>query len=552
MADTEGAKGLDEKALIQARAQRRLAARAREEAERQAREEAERKAREEVELRAKEAAERQAKEEAEIRERQEAERLAREEAERQAKEEAKRLAQEEAARRAHEEAERKVREDAEADERERAEIEIRVRALAEARAIEEAKIDKKPKIRYRRPVPWKPIALGAFAILVALPLILLHVLGLSMLIPAMEKRSSEWMHEPVAITSVHASLWPAPHLRLDNVVVGVARDIRIPSIRVMPEWSTLFGESKVIKSIEVEALAIEQDSLSRVPGWLHGNSKTMRVGRIVLNNVKVGVKGVELPPFAGEVALTDEGRFKRAHFRTLDRKLELDVVPHETGFELNLGANNWQPPLGPKLVFDDLAARALASREGMQVGDISGRLYGGRIKGTAQLEWGRRLRAEGNFSLDQVEMEGAAAVFTRDIALSGKLDAKGAYVLEAGELTQLFDAPRIKAEFSSRDGAVGTLDLAHALQSRAREYVGSGKTGYETLSGKMALAGNRYQFRQLKLDAGLLQASGEADIGPNQEVSGRADVGMQLKPSAIRSRFIVSGSLKRLVLKRAD
>lgn len=596
--DTNGLEEGDEKALIQARAQRRLAARAREEAERKAREEAELKAREEAERRAqeeaelrvreeahaeaerkirqeaeriareeaesrereeaerlaKEQAEQQVREEAECKEREKAERIAREEVERQEKEDAKRRAREDAERHAREEAERKIREEAEADERERAEIEARVRAAAEARANEEAKIKKKPvKYQYRRSIPWGGIALISFAILIVLPLILLHVLSLNMLIPATEKLASEWLREPVAITSVRASLWPKPHLTLGDVSIGAARDVKIPAIQVMPELSTLFDENKTIKSIEVDALVLDQESLGRVPGWLGGSTPKLRLEKIVLNNAKVGLKGIDLPPFAGEVILSDEGQFMRAHFMNLDRKLELDVVPKKKSeFELNLSANGWQPVLGPKLLFDELTAKAVVSREGMKISEIAGRFYGGVVKGNAQVSWNGAVRAEGAFGLERIDLENATRLFTSDIALNGTLDAKVTCTLEAAELKNLFASPRIKAEFSSRDGSLGTLDLAHALQSRAREYVGNGKTGYETLTGSMALAGNRYQFRQLKLNAGLLKAYGEADVSAGKDLSGRVNVEMQLKSAPMRSPFAISGSLQRIVLKRTD
>jgi uncharacterized protein involved in outer membrane biogenesis len=389
--------------------------------------------------------------------------------------------------------------------------------------------------------------------LVILPLVLLHVLSLNMLIPAIEKLSSEWMHEPVAIGSVRASLWPTPHFKLENIALGAARDIKISDVRVMPDLASLLGDTVVIRTVEVESLVLEQDALGRATGWLgHGNPKKLQLGRVVLKNAKLNVKGFELSPFAADIQVSEEGRFLRAHLGSLDRKLEVDIEPRDSKLAVTIRANHWQPPFGPKLMIDELTAKATASRDGLETSELTARLYGGTANGNAAVKWERRWAAEGRVDLANVELGEAAAVFTDDIALSGRLNANAAYALEAEELAQLFEAPRIRATFSSRDGSIGTLDFAHALQSRAREYVGNGKTGYSNWSGNLALADKRYRYSQMKLAAGLLHASGEADIGPNKDLSGRASVEMQLKSANVNARFAVSGSLTRLVLRRTD
>ncbi|MDP3482141.1 MAG: hypothetical protein Q8S05_02390 [Sulfuricella sp.] len=518
------------------------------EAESRARLEAEEKARAEEGARIKTEAEASAREEAEARAIAEAEERARREAEEKIR------AQKEALAKAHAEAERKAREEAEQEERERAEIGARARALADARAEEAEKIRQKalakPK-KFKRPVKLGKAALISLAALVLLPIVLLQVMSLNIFIPPIEKLASDRMGEPVSIHSMRASLWPAPHLRLEGVTIGKLRDIKIPTVRVMPELAAFLGETKTIKAIEVESVTIDQDAVTRMIAWVGPGSgaEKIQVSRIVIKTATIEVKGMPLPPLEADVALAASGKLERADIRSSDKKIEVAITPKNEGFEVNIAAYDWQPPLWPNLTFTELHAKTMATSGGMRISEIEGRLYSGKAKGSATIKWGDLWSAEGDLDIENELLAGAMPALTKDMELTGKLDAKTVYSMQARDLGTLFDNPRIKASFNVRDGSIGNIDLARAIQPRATETTG-GKTLFVSLSGSMTLDGKRYQYRQMKLAAGLLNASGEADIMPNKQLSGKTSVEMKLKSSTVHARLTLSGDLKQPVLRR--
>jgi hypothetical protein len=563
----------EEKARAKARANRRLEARAREEAERKVREEAEAKKKAEAEERARREAEEaaraekaaQAKAEAEARAREEAERKAiakaaakaKAEADEHARQEAEETARAEKAakEKALAEAERKAREKAEEEERERVEIEARARALAEKRALEEEKVRQKANSnprKARRPVEWGRIALISLAMLVVLPLVLLHVMSLKAFIPSIEKIAEEKLHEPVAISDMHASLWPAPHLLLEDITIGKARDVKIATIRAMPELGTLFEDVKTLKSIEIDSLLLDQDTLTRVIGWvgLGGDSGNVRVSRISLKNTKISLKDVPLPLVNADITLTTTGKFDMARMTSVDDKIKIEVAPRNGEFDVNIAAKGWQPPLGPQITFEELTAKATANREGMRISEIQGRLYEGAIKGAAMVKWGEFWAAEGNFNVSRIALDLAMPALGGDFPLSGRLDAEATYFMKAGSLARLFDAPHIKASFRGRDGVIGNIDLARAVQARTPEAIKGGQTRFAGLSGNMTLTDSRYQFRRIELSAGQFNAGGEADVTPGRELSGKLNAEVKFKSSVIRSRLALSGSLAQPVLRR--
>jgi len=556
----------------EARRQAEVAAQAQEEAERKAREIEEARVKREAEVRAiVEAEEREraeeaarikaeadvkAREEAEIKARKEAEAKAKAEAEERAHREAeeKIRAQEEAQEKSRAEAERKAREEAEQEARERAEIEARARALADARAEEAEKARQKtlaiPR-KFKRPAKLGKMVLISLAALILLPAVLLQVMSLNVFIPPIEKLASDRMDEPVSIHSMRASLWPAPHLRLDGITIGKLRDIKIPTVRVMPELAAFFEKTKIIKAIEVESLTVDQDDLARILAWVGpgGDTEKIQVRRIAIRAATIEMKRIPLPPLEADVVLAATGKFKQANLRSADKKIEVAITPKTGGFEVDIVANDWQPPIWPNLTFTELHAKAMATSAGMRISEIEGRLYSGKATGSATIKWGDTWSAEGELNIENVVLAGAMPALTNDIELSGKLDAKTVYSMQSGDLDSLFDNPRIKASFNISDGTINNIDLARAIQPRATETTG-GKTLFTSLSGSMSLDKMRYQYRQMKLAAGLLSASGEADIMPDKQLSGKTSVEMKLPSSTIHARLTLSGDLKQPVLRR--
>ena len=77
-----------------------------------------------------------------------------------------------------------------------------------------------------------------------------------------------------------------------------------------------------------------------------------------------------------------------------------------------------------------------------------------------------------------------------------------------------------------------------------------GKTGFNTLAGSMRLANQSYTYRQLQLSSGPMRASGNVDIGPNGELSGRISAELGSKSVIVaRGNLALTGHLKTPVLK---
>ena len=551
------------RAEAEARAKEAAEARGAREAEARAKE-AEAKAKAEAEARARAAEEGRVKAEAEARARKRLEARARE-AEARAREEAEARAREEQEARAREakaKAEVRTREEAEAREQmeeAQARAEAAERAIAAARTMsaEQAKAKGKaaatPKAG-KKPAKWGRI-LGAYlAGLVVIAVVLVQVAPLSFYIPQVEKLASDRLREPVTISSMHVSLLPRPHLVLDAVAVGRLQDLKIGTVRVTPELMSLFGGARVLKTVELESLSLDQDALSMASQWgtpgRDGASQKLRVDQLKLKDARLLLKGITLPAFGGVLELGRDGALRKASLRSADDKLSMEFTRTGPEFGLDLTAWNWQPPTGPAVVFTELHLKGVTKPGGLLINAVSGRLYDGTVSGSARLGWDDGWRLDGHLDAAKVDLNPLVKALAPDMSAKGKLDAEVDYLMRGRTWEGLWREPRVKAVFKVRDGEVYNMDLMRALQAPPGEPVQGGQTRFDELSGTLTLSQGVYRFRQLNLSSGLLRAGGYGAISPNGEWSGQLDVEVKSRSITVAARLGLSGKAADLTLER--
>ena len=553
------------RARAEAEAQVKREAKARAEAERKAREEFEALAKREAQETARIEAELKAREVAELKARAKAEAQAKREAEETARAEAKRKTREEAEIRAKLKAQEKARIAAERKIREVAAVEIKAAAKQQAKLDAEArtlaKAENKALARTERsPVNINKWLINASAIgrntlisifIIALVLLaLLRVVNITALLNPIEKLAEENIHEPVAIKEVHASLWPQPHLVLDDVTIGGLSDVKVASIRIFPELSTVFGETKTLKSIEIETLILVQNSLERPVKWISSASKQgkLKFDRIFLKGSSIKIPNLELSPINGDIKLSPSGELRNATLVTDDHKLMIKITPNNQTYEIDLVANAWQPPLGFPVIFDQLSAKAEADSNQISFSQIEGTLYGGTIKAQMTVNWANAWNVSGNFELSRVNLQEIIPKFSSDITLKGKLNANANFSLQAVDFAKLVDAPVINASFVAHNGSINGIDLVRAMQTNGKANALSGSTRFDKFSGKMLLKDGHYQYRQLTLKEGQFLANGEADIFENR-LSGNINIELTTKSRQLRSRLGLSGQLRSPMVK---
>lgn len=517
----------EEKARREAeeRARREAEEKARREAEESARREAEEKARRDAEEKERLAAWELSKRKAEEKLKQEAEAKARQETEDRIRIEAKERAEREAEARlkeaikeqARREAEEKARQEKEARIRKEAEDELRrearekakqeAREQAEREAAEKAARDAE-RAATRPQVKWGKLMALASVPLLAIVLGLIHLVPFDGRIPNLEKTASEQFQQPVKIDGLHLALFPQPHWRLDGVTLGGQGEIKAPRVTAVIDL-TEFG---AYKSLEFESPVLKQAAA----GWLlfgRPLGRAVRFAHIRARNAAFESPVIDLPRFDAKADIGTDGNWQKLVFESANKDAYVELHPGANNLQFEIDATGILPLLGGAQRLDDFIAKGTFDRKEMRIKEFEGRNFGGSFRGNASLKWTEGWSIDGVVDAKQLDTRKLAPTLLR----GGLLDGKAAYTMQAKDARSLFAAPHVEGRFVVSQGELLGVDLMHLLQNAAD----SGKTGFREISGTFERDGDVTQLRQLRMNAGIISASGSAEINAKDVLRGR-------------------------------
>ncbi|MGZ5042220.1 MAG: hypothetical protein ACXWBQ_15870, partial [Usitatibacter sp.] len=562
----EESKRLRQQAEEEAKRRANAEARARQEAEARAKEQLEVNARMEAEKRASAAAvevERRAKYEAEARakiEAEESERRHREleeslEAERKSKQEAEARARIEARARETiaEDTRAKVQAEIEGDMEKRAQIEGKAQAKAYMTAKAKAEQDEDERIRAEQTkkareiadilrtrvepddqapesAPAKRARRGrkkgmlktvvfslAFSLLLAIGL--LHIIPLRSIAVKVEQSLAAWLHDDVTIASLTFRLLPSPHLRVENVAVGKLLDAKASTGRIYLDLPTLFSERVSINSVDLDGVTLSNDAVKRIPKWGNpeGKSSVGAIDSIRLRGVKLDVKPA-VDPFDANLSFGRDGALRLATLAGAGWTLV--AKPAQKGMDLDFSARNWTLPVGAPIQVSDASVKGTLEGTEILVPEFEASVMEGKVNGTLRVSWASGVKLDSDLALAKLDARSLLGVFTRDIAVTGRIDGNFNVSAEGPTLETLFQSPRAQGKFRIVDGSVSNVDLVAVMQSDSSGQR-AGVTKFQELTGEYAGADHRASYRQVGLQGGVLRGSGSFEVAPNSALAGR-------------------------------
>ncbi len=533
------------------------------ESERRAREEAERKA--ESEMAAREATSLAASQQAVELERfeQEAEaRVQHERALREKAEEKSRLEEEaEAASRAGQVARlRELQEQAERTQAEQLEIASGKR--------------RRPVKRERHLLRWTMVGLLS---LFVLAVILIQVVPLGAVNTRLEKALAGWVHDDVSSSGLRIGLFPRPHVKLDQVALGKLFDAKATSGKMYMDMAALFGDRFAIDSFELENVTITAEALGRAARWgdPEGRSKAIEISKIVLKNVKLDLKNINLDAFDAELKFNTKGAITHASMRAKGNKWMVDIapaasasptpapspskatpadaasLPTETGeFTIDVSARELVSPIGAAILLDSFSAKGTFGNQQMILPEVKAKFFDGSATGALKIDWKQGISVSGNISAQKIKLDQLTEVFTRAVSLGGRLEGEFSVAAFAGSVGTILDQPKIQGNFAVKEGSIGNADLVQVMRSTDGNAVG-GQSKFSDLTGQLKVGDGMIRYERLKLAGGVLLANGNVSVVYSTgALSG--SVGSEIRSNVAQDRaiFSVSGNVARPVLKR--
>jgi len=396
---------------------------------------------------------------------------------------------------------------------------------------------------------WFKRILIAFVLLLAIAVALPFFITLNDYIPLIEKEVSARLKEPVSIKNIRFAALPIPHVTIDGITVGTAEDIKLGKVLVTPDIFSLLQSTRVIRSIEIDSLVLTQKAIDQIPEWSKPDAAKqqpplVRVESIRLNNALVNFGKLSFGPFDARISLDSKGEPENVSITTQDGKLKVSIKPEQSNYLIDASAKAWTLPIGPKIVFDELSVKGVATLNDANLSQVSAKLYGGTANGKAAISWQKGLRLNANLDVRQVEMQKIASMLSSQTHVSGRLNAKPVLSASAASADQLINAMHLETPFNVQNGVLYGVDIQKAATSLIKKRATRGETRFNQLSGYLVMEHGGYHFMQLKIASGTLAVvDGNVNISPKKVLSGRINTQVKAMGTSANVQLNVAGTL---------
>lgn len=397
----------------------------------------------------------------------------------------------------------------------------------------------KPVVRVKRkPVPWGMVGAGLLVLLVAALFIVPLVLPMQDYAARLQQSLSARLEQPVRIGQMSGRLLPSPQLELTDMSIGESGQVRIRLARVDFAFSALFGGTRPIDNLELEGMQVNGAVLQQLPLWLQqlASEPQAPLARVALSQATLETDGLQLSGIGGELSFDGAGKFSRARLHANDQKFGLDISAAEQGkLAVAILVRASALPLLPAWNFEELRANGELTRDELVITDLDGSIMDGRLLGDARLSWASGWRVKGNLVAKAVTVQKMGS------ALSGDMDATARFLMQSDTLSGLPDSSSLSGSFVVSKGVITGIDIVETARLRSRESLPGGRTHFDELSGELTVENGNYRFRQIKMKAGVLSASGSLDMA-KRELSGQISASLSMRAGMGTAALQIGGT----------
>lgn len=389
----------------------------------------------------------------------------------------------------------------------------------------------------------KTLAVG-FAVVVLLLLLLPLLIPMDTYRDQLQQLATQKLGVPVKIETLRIALIPTPRVNLEGVSVGQVDEIRVGKVAAVLDVTTLFDDVRVISTLDIEQPIIKSSAVALLTPLLAqpGAPAAVAIRRITLSQARLEWPKLVLPQLEGEVDMSDVGGLQQAVIRSDDGKLTLQARPQGAGYSASISARQWTPPTGPPIKFDSLTAQLVYLGQQLEVTAFQAQLYGGKLDGTAQLNWGKQWQLGGKFRSEAIEMRDLSRMFSKAVSVSGRISGNGSFSSSAKASDQLSQKLRLDYTFSVSKGILHGMDLVKAASLLIKQTGHAGETQFDRLSGQLHTSGKQIELRHMQVASGLLAANGHVRISPSKTLHGQVDVELKRGLALVTVPLNVSGT----------
>ena len=405
------------------------------------------------------------------------------------------------------------------------------------------------------PRPRRRISAGKLAGLFAL-VVLLAVVAAILFFPYGQIRSTfedemarAWQ-TPVRVGDVRLKVLPKPGLYFSNVRIGSQGESEINEIRIGSPFSLLGSGVHQLPPVEASGARI---SAAHLDNFFHsGIAQGGAFQKVILQQVNVSGLTIVSGPMTswemnGTLDFRNNSQVDHVTLQTTDRSLRIDAQPSMQGTTVKLEALAWRPSEASLLTFDSLQASGTFFGSKLQIQSFDARTLGGALQGNGTLEWNDRgVILTSNLGLQRIDARRMTTAFVPSLALDGDMTGNVRLRGVGADWLALWDGIEASMDIVVMRGAFHGVDLGEAARRGQGAPVRAGVTKFDRLAVRVNVDPRQVTGRDLVLNAGMFNATGQFLANRERQVDAALQVQMQTSVSTLSIPIRVGGTLPNL------
>ncbi|WP_298393496.1 AsmA-like C-terminal region-containing protein [uncultured Azonexus sp.] len=353
---------------------------------------------------------------------------------------------------------------------------------------------------------------------------------------------------PVSVGEVSLKLLPTPHLSLREIRIGAAGEGVIAAIDVNRPWTMLLSGAAGVQDVMLSGASIPVGQLLALPTIAGSQAIPWpAIRQLTLSDFRVDAgKSIHFGPFNGRLLLSS-GQLQSATLETPDRSVLIGARPLAEGLDLTMEGRAWRLP-GIPVTFPVLQAKVLLEDNRLQLRDIDASFFGGLLKGSWTLNWGDGLAMSGSGEMTRLDLRRVGADLVPRMKAEGDLSGSIRIAARGDDWSALWRNASAQMQIDVTRGLFNGIDVGEAARRGPGSLVRAGATRFDRLQADVGVDAQGVSLRDIRLDAGLLTASGQLQVSAAGEVSGALIALARSSVSTTRVPLAVSGTLPELTL----
>jgi len=195
------------------------------------------------------------------------------------------------------------------------------------------------------------------------------------------------------------------------------------------------------------------------------------------------------------------------------------------------------------LTFDQLSGDGHLVDATLKTDNTVLKTAGGTIHGTTQLSWKKYWDIRGRVEASEIDSESFLAGFIDNKVVSGLFFATSEFHLSERDQQALLERPYLSGHFRIINGKIYKADLEKASTTLSNEGSHGGETPFQDLTGNARLENNHITITDLDITSDSMNAAGDININPQDELEGEIVVALRKTASIISAPLKVSGTI---------